>query len=163
MESISPASLTQCTFDRPWESLGRRLPVMWVVIPSPLLEERTPEAELRRFVDDAQGIPIDEPLDVSPLSWTQLVRMAAEGALPYSSALQFRSVVVDQARAGRKVSELATEPELCQATIFHWVRQDRIDRGELAGASTAESAQLRGAKTPHRRARGRSSDAPVQP
>jgi transposase-like protein len=66
--------------------------------------------------------------------------------MPHSYAPQLRSMVVDQVRAGRKVSELATELELCQATMFRWVRQDRIDRGELAGASTAESAQLRAAK-----------------
>jgi transposase len=44
------------------------------------------------------------------------------------------------------VAEVAVELELCQGTVFRWVRQDRIDRGELAGTPTEESAQLRAAK-----------------
>jgi hypothetical protein len=51
VESISPAPLTECTFDELWESLGGGPPLMWGVIPSPLLEERTPESELHAFVD----------------------------------------------------------------------------------------------------------------
>ncbi len=30
--------------------------------------------------------------------------------------------------------------------LSNWVRQDRIDRGELPGRSTAESAELRAAR-----------------
>jgi len=51
IESVSPAPLTQCTFDEMWEALHGRAPVLWGVIPSPLLEERVPEAELHTFVD----------------------------------------------------------------------------------------------------------------
>jgi len=51
IESVSPAPLTQGTFDEMWDALHGRPPVMWGVIPSPLLEERTPEAELHTFVD----------------------------------------------------------------------------------------------------------------
>ena len=37
-------------------------------------------------------------------------------------------------------------PRASTGTVFRWVRQDRIDRGELAGTFTAESAELRAAK-----------------
>ncbi len=50
-ESFSPAPLTECTFDEAWEAWRDGGPIMWGVIPSPLLEERTPEAELHAFVD----------------------------------------------------------------------------------------------------------------
>ncbi len=33
-----------------------------------------------------------------------------------------------------------------ESTVFRWVRQDKIDRGELAGTPTVESAELRAAK-----------------
>jgi hypothetical protein len=62
IESISPAPLTECTFDELWQSVGGGPPLMWGVIPSPLLEESTPEAELHEFVDHVletvNGAPI---------------------------------------------------------------------------------------------------------
>lgn len=55
-------------------------------------------------------------------------------------------MVVDQVRTGRRVSEVASELGVFEATVFRWVRQDRIDRGELEGTSTRESAELRAAR-----------------
>jgi transposase InsO family protein len=55
-------------------------------------------------------------------------------------------MVVEQVRAGRSVAEVAESVDVPQSTVFRWVRQDRIDRGELAGTSTTENAQLRGAR-----------------
>jgi hypothetical protein len=49
-ESFSPAPLTETTFDEAWEAWRGR-PLMWGAIPTPLLEERTPEAELHGLVD----------------------------------------------------------------------------------------------------------------
>ncbi|MGA2528751.1 MAG: uroporphyrinogen decarboxylase family protein [Acidimicrobiales bacterium] len=51
IESVSPAPLTECSFDELWEAIGDSLPIMWGVIPSPLLEEREHEDELHEFVD----------------------------------------------------------------------------------------------------------------
>jgi hypothetical protein len=62
IESVSPAPLTQCTFDELWESVGGGLPVMWGVIPSPLLEERAPEAELHEFVDHVLETVGEDPI-----------------------------------------------------------------------------------------------------
>jgi hypothetical protein len=62
IESISPAPLTQCTFDELWESLDGGPPLMWGVIPSPLLEERTPEEELHEFVDHVLETVGDLPI-----------------------------------------------------------------------------------------------------
>jgi transposase-like protein len=57
--------------------------------------------------------------------------------MPRSYAPQIRAMVIEQVRAGRRVAEVAAELELCQGTVFRWVRQDRIDRGELAGTESA--------------------------
>jgi len=62
IESISPAPLTECTFDELWESVGGGPPVMWGIIPSPLLEERAPEAELQGFVDHVLETVGDAPI-----------------------------------------------------------------------------------------------------
>ena len=66
--------------------------------------------------------------------------------MPRFYVVQFRAMDIEQVRSGRKVAEVAATLELPESTVFRWVRQDRIDRGELAGTSTAESAELRAAK-----------------
>ncbi len=63
-----------------------------------------------------------------------------------SYAPQFRAMVIEQVRSGRQVAEVVAALEVPESTVFRWVRQDKIDRGELAGTSTAESAELRAAK-----------------
>ncbi len=55
-------------------------------------------------------------------------------------------MVVDQVRAGTRVAEVAAAVEVGEATVYRWVRQDRIDRGELAGTSTSDNADLRAAR-----------------
>jgi transposase-like protein len=66
--------------------------------------------------------------------------------MPHAYASQFRAMVVEQVRSGRSVAEVASSVDVPQSTVFRWVRQDRIDRGEMAGTSTVESAQLRAAR-----------------
>ena len=66
--------------------------------------------------------------------------------MPHSYAPQFRAMVVDQVRSGSRVADVAAAVDVCEGTVFRWVRQDRIDRGEIAGVATVESAQLRAAK-----------------
>lgn len=66
--------------------------------------------------------------------------------MPRAYAAQFRAMVVEQVRSGRRVAEVATAVEVPPATVLRWVRQDKIDRGELVGTTTAETAELRAAK-----------------
>jgi putative transposase len=66
--------------------------------------------------------------------------------MPHSYAPQFRAMVVDQVRSGVRVAEVAASVDVAEATVYRWVRQDRIDRGELAGTSTVDNAELRAAK-----------------
>ena len=74
--------------------------------------------------------------------------------MPRSYASQFRSMVVEEVRSGRRVAEVAASIEVPDATVFRWVRQDRIDRGELLGTSTRDCGTPRGVTT-DRRVRGR--------
>jgi transposase InsO family protein len=66
--------------------------------------------------------------------------------MPRSYAPQFRAMVIEQVRAGRRVIEVAASVEVAEATVYRWLRQDRIDRGELAGTSTVDNAELRAAR-----------------
>jgi transposase-like protein len=55
-------------------------------------------------------------------------------------------MVVEQVRSGRKAEEVAAGIGVSAATVYRWVRQDKIDSGELSGTPTVESAQLRAAR-----------------
>lgn len=66
--------------------------------------------------------------------------------MPRSYASQFRAMVVEQVRSGRRVAEVAASVDVPEGTLYRWVRQERIDRGELAGTSTMESTELRAAR-----------------
>ncbi len=66
--------------------------------------------------------------------------------MPRSYASQFRRMVIEQVRSGHRVADVARSVEVPEATVFRWVRQDRIDRGEIPGTSSQESTELRAAK-----------------
>jgi putative transposase len=66
--------------------------------------------------------------------------------MPRSYASQFRAMVIKQVRNGRRVADVAASVEVPEATVFRWVRQDKIDRGEIPGTSSQESTELRAAK-----------------
>jgi len=62
--------------------------------------------------------------------------------MPLSNALQFRAMVIHQARDGTPVKESVVEFGVSESTVHRRVRKDRIDRGDLTGTSTAENAEL---------------------
>ena len=47
---------------------------------------------------------------------------------------------------GRSVASVAHDLDVSDQTIYNWRRQDRIDRGEQPGLTTAEKAELAAAK-----------------
>lgn len=49
-ESVSPAPLTSATIEEIWQA-WQEGPVIWGAIPTPILEQRTPEDEFRAYVD----------------------------------------------------------------------------------------------------------------
>jgi len=63
---------------------------------------------------------------------------------PFPSEFRVRAVAL--VRAGKPVSRVAAELGISQACLHNWLRQDRVDRGEVAGVPTSESAELRRAR-----------------
>ena len=64
---------------------------------------------------------------------------------------EFRRRAVALVRAGQRVTKTASDLGITDTCLYNWVRQDRIDRGEIPGtAMTAESRELRKAQRPIR-------------
>ncbi len=57
-----------------------------------------------------------------------------------------RRQVIELARSGTTVAQLAGTFGMSEATIYNWLKQERIDRGEIAGLSTDQALELAAAK-----------------
>lgn len=55
---------------------------------------------------------------------------------------EFRRRAIALVRAGRSVAQVALDLEVTQAAIYNWIKQDKIDRGDLPGRTTTESKEL---------------------
>jgi transposase-like protein len=65
--------------------------------------------------------------------------------MPRKYPPEFRRQVIELARAGTRV-KLAATFEMSDATIYAWLKQDRIDRGEADGATTSQQLELSAAR-----------------
>ncbi len=62
---------------------------------------------------------------------------------PRSYPLEFRQNVIDLARSGRRLEELAAEFKLAPQTVRNWVKQADVDGGRRTdGLTTAEREEL---------------------
>ena len=66
--------------------------------------------------------------------------------MPRRYPQQTRRQVVELARSGTKVSQLSATFGMSEATVYNWLRQEQIDRGEIAGTSTDMALDLAQAK-----------------
>lgn len=66
--------------------------------------------------------------------------------MPRSYPAVTRRQVVELARAGTKVPQLSATFGMSEATIYNWLRQERVDRGEIAGTSTDMALDLAAAR-----------------
>jgi len=66
--------------------------------------------------------------------------------MPSRYPAEVRRQVVDLARSGTKVAQLAEAFGMTQASIYSWLKQDRVDRGEAPGLSTEGQMELAAAK-----------------
>jgi transposase len=66
--------------------------------------------------------------------------------MPRRYPLEIRRQVVELARAGTRVKQLAVTFGMSEATIYNWTKQEQIDRGELEGLSTDQAMELAAAK-----------------
>jgi transposase len=59
---------------------------------------------------------------------------------------EFRRKVLDLVEAGRSIADVAHDLGISDQSIYTWRRQDRIDKGLVAGLSSLEKAELVAAK-----------------
>lgn len=59
---------------------------------------------------------------------------------------EFRRRALDLLASGRKVVDVARDLGISGQTLYNWRRQERIDRGEEAGLTTGERAELMAAR-----------------
>ena len=59
---------------------------------------------------------------------------------------EFRARAVALVRSGKEVKQTTLELDISAGCLHSWLRQDRVDRGEIAGVTTRESAELRAAR-----------------
>lgn len=55
---------------------------------------------------------------------------------------EYRRRIIELARAGRKVGELAKEFKVPVSTVSRWIQQAKVDSGERTGLTTDEKAEL---------------------
>jgi transposase-like protein len=63
----------------------------------------------------------------------------------YSAEFRLRAVALVRA-GGKTITQTAYELGVSAAALHNWVRQDRIDRGEISGLTSLESVELARAK-----------------
>lgn len=51
----------------------------------------------------------------------------------------FRRRAVELVRVGQLVSKTAADLGIIRTCLYNWVKQDRVDRGEIHGRTAAES------------------------
>jgi transposase len=66
--------------------------------------------------------------------------------MPRRYSPEVRRQVLELAGVGTRVKQLALTFAISEATIYNWLRQDKIDRGELDGLSTDQAIELAAAK-----------------
>ena len=59
---------------------------------------------------------------------------------------EFRARAIALVRLGQTVTKTAGDLGITDSCLYGWIKQDRIDRGEIEGVSRAESRELRKAK-----------------
>ncbi len=59
---------------------------------------------------------------------------------------EVRRQVIELARSGTRVKQLAATFAISEATVYNWIKQDRIDRGEIEGLSTDQAMELAAAR-----------------
>ena len=59
---------------------------------------------------------------------------------------EFRQRVLDLVVAGRRVRDVAIDLGISEQTVYSWRRQERMDQGVEPGLTSAERAELAGAR-----------------
>ncbi|MDA0167676.1 transposase [Solirubrobacter taibaiensis] len=63
--------------------------------------------------------------------------------MPHRYPPELRAQMVQLARAGTRVAQLAKTFGISEASIYMWLKQEGIDRGEIDGLSTDQAVAKR--------------------
>jgi transposase len=63
---------------------------------------------------------------------------------PYPA--EFRARAIALVRSGKQINTTAYELGISAGCLHNWLKQDRVDRGEIIGTTTAEAPELRAAR-----------------
>lgn len=66
--------------------------------------------------------------------------------MPCAYPAEFRRRAIALVQAGQSVAQTADDLGITDGALYHWIRQDKIDRGVIPGRTTAESRELRRAR-----------------
>lgn len=66
--------------------------------------------------------------------------------MPHRYPAALRRRVIELARSGTKIAQLAETFGMSDATIYNWLKQERVDRGEVEGLSIDQALELAAAK-----------------
>ena len=66
--------------------------------------------------------------------------------MPRRISPEVRRQVIELARSGTKVAQLAEVFGVSEPSIYTWLKQERIDRGETDGLSTDQALELAAAR-----------------
>jgi transposase len=66
--------------------------------------------------------------------------------MPRAYPTEFRQRAVALVRSGQTATKTASDLGITSAALYKWLKQDKVDRGEIAGVTTQESRELRKAR-----------------
>jgi transposase len=66
--------------------------------------------------------------------------------MPRRYPAELRRRVIELARSGTRVAQLAVTFGTAEVTIYNWLKQERIDRGEEIGRTTEQQLELAAAR-----------------
>jgi transposase len=66
--------------------------------------------------------------------------------MPRKYPPEVRRQVIELARSGTRVAQLAVTFGVAEVTIYNWLKQERIDRGEELGKTTEQQLELAAAR-----------------
>ena len=66
--------------------------------------------------------------------------------MPRRYSFDVRRQVIELARSGTRVAQLSVTFGMTETTIYNWLKQERVDRGEEAGRTTDQQLELAAAK-----------------
>jgi transposase len=66
--------------------------------------------------------------------------------MPRKYSPEVRRQVIELARSGTRVKQLAVTFGVAEVTIYNWLKQDRVDRGEELGKTTEQQLELTAAR-----------------